>query len=198
MLFAWERFQAVKPDEHRRLCRPRRSDRRAEYRLLQVGAETVSGSVSIPVLAEGRERRLTTERRKSPNELLCAAVLGLRQQTFRRSSKRICCSAAAAEEVQASGQDALRKPPSQGRFFTCIQPGDDSEADPGLAEELVRASLFATHTQIIVAYLLHQKCSQTPPLVILSAWLFSEVLYLSRSSSSSKALFPRLLSSPFC
>lgn len=162
MLFAWERFQAVEPDEHQRLCRPRRSDRRAECRLLQVGAETCSGSVSIPVLAEGREQRLTTQRRKSPNELLCAAVLGLRQQTFRRSSKRICCSAAAAEEVQASGQDALRKPPSQGRLFTYIQPGDDSEADPGLAEELVWASLFATHThtQIIVAYLLHQKCSQ--------------------------------------
>lgn len=151
MLFAWERFQGVKPDEHQRLCRPRRSDRRAEYRLLQVGAETFSGSVSIPVLAEGREQRLTTERRKSPNELLCAAVLGLRQQTFRRSSKRICCSAAAAEEVQASGQDALRKPPSRGRFFTCIQPGDDSEADPGLAEELVWASLFTDHCCLFIA-----------------------------------------------
>lgn len=151
--------------------------------------QTFSGLVSIPVRAEGCEHCLMTKRRKLPNELLCAAVLSLRQQTFRRGSKRICCSAAAAEEVQASGQDALRKP----------QPGTvfhDSEADLGLTKDLVWDSLFTTHTQIIVAYLMHQKCNHTPPLVILSAWLFSEVLYLPRNSN--KALFPRLFSSPFC
>lgn len=125
VLFAWERSQAVKPDEHRRLCRPRCSDRRA-------GDRSFSGSVFLPVLAEGRERCLRTRRRKSPNELLCAAAQSLQQQPFRRSSKRICCSAAAVEQVQASGQDALRKPPSQGKFSTYIQPGDDSEADTGL------------------------------------------------------------------
>lgn len=92
-----------------------------------------------------------------------AAALSLSQQTFRRSSKRICCSAAAAEEeeeVQASGQDALRKPPSQGRLFTPPRQTQDSLKSWSGLPSSQRTS------QIIVAYLLHQKCNQTGPVVI--------------------------------
>lgn len=125
-----------------------------------------------------------------------AAALSLRQQTFRRSSKRICCSAAAAEEeeVQASGQDALRKPPSQGRLSTPPRQTQDSlKSWSGLPSSQCTS-------QIIVAYLLHQKCNQTGPVVIPSAWLSSEVLYPSRFSSKKPFFFfssPRLFSSPF-
>lgn len=141
--------------------------------------QTFSGLVSIPVRAEGCEHCLMTKRRKLPNELLCAAVLSLRQQTFRRSSKRICCSAAAAEEVQASGQDALRKP----------QPGTvfhDSEADLGLTKDLVWDSLFTTHTQIIVAYLMHQKVQPHSP----SGHLISLALLRSSLSASQQQQSP--------
>lgn len=126
-----------------------------------------------------------------------AAALSLRQQTFRRSSKRICCSTAAAEEeeVQASGQDALRKPPSQGRLFTPPRQTRDSlKSWSGLPSSQCTS-------QIIVAYLLHQKCNQTGPVVIPSAWLSSEVLYPSRFSSKKPFFFffpsPRLFSPPF-
>lgn len=125
-----------------------------------------------------------------------AAALSLRQQTFRRSSKRICCSAAAEEEeeeVQASGHDALRKPPSQGRLSTPPRQTQDSmKSWSGLPSSQCTS-------QIIVAYLLHQKCNQTGPVVIPSAWLSSEVLYPSRFSSKKPFFFffPQLFSSPF-
>lgn len=112
-------------------------------------------------------------------------MLSLRQQAFRRSSTRLCCSAAAAEEVQASGQDALRKPPSQGRFPRLRgRPGTHQRAGPGFPLRNARPD----HCCLFMASKVQPDSASGCPLSL------PLVLYLSGNCSpSSSALQPSVL-----